>query len=325
VDQQPEAGRTIVTPITQISESSGPLAGSRVLVVDDDPVTCSALNGLLRKRGYEVIVANDGARAYEILQEPDAPSLAIIDWMMPGLDGIELCRKLRSLPSFAYTYIVMLSGRTDKEDFLAGLEAGADDYVGKPFDIDELHARIRAGQRVLASYERLRNRSNQDDLTGLFNRSAITEVLRRELAQAGRDGTPTSLILAEVDDFRQVNDVHGHSTSDAALCELARLLQASIRTYDVAGRFWGGKFMIVVPGCEMDRTIQVAEKLRRAVERHRIRAGDTALTITISLGVASSGGFAIDEGILLTAAERALERAKRAGRNRVEPLPSRAA
>jgi diguanylate cyclase (GGDEF)-like protein len=289
-------------------------------------VTCSVLNGLLGKRGYEVTIAHDGVQAYEILQRPDAPTLAIIDWMMPGLDGIELCRRLRSSPRYAYTYIVMLSGRREKEDFLAGLEAGADDYVSKPFDMDELHARIRAGQRVLASYERLRNQSNQDDVTGLFNRTAITEVLRRELAQAGRDGTPTSLIFAEVDHFRHVNDLHGHAASDAALRELAKVVQTSIRTYDVAGRFWGGKFMIVVPGCEMDRALQVAEKLRRAVERQRIRATDASLLpMTVSLGVASSGGFAIDEGILVAAADRALDRAKRAGQNRVEPLPPRAA
>jgi diguanylate cyclase (GGDEF)-like protein len=311
--------------MTPITEASAPDTGSKVLVADDDPVTRSVLEGLLSKRGYGVISATNGVEAYEILQQPDAPTLAIIDWMMPGLDGIELCRKLRQEPRYAYTYIVMLSGRRDKEDFLAGLEAGADDYIGKPFDIEDLHARIRAGQRVLAWNERVRNQANQDDLTGLLNRSAITETLRRELAHAGRDGTPTSLILAEVDDFRQVNDVNGHATSDAALRELAKLLQASIRTYDVAGRFWGGKFMIVVPGCEMGRALQVAEKLRRAVERQPVRVTQLTLPMTMSLGVASSGGFAIDDGILLSAAERALDRAKRAGCNRVEPLPPRAA
>jgi diguanylate cyclase (GGDEF)-like protein len=219
----------------------------------------------------------------------------------------------------------MLSGRRDKEDFLAGLEAGADDYIGKPFDIDDLHARIRAGQRVLAWNERVRNRANQDDVTGLLNRSAITEALRRELAHAAHDGTPTALILAEVDDLTQLNDLNGHATSDALLRELAKLLQASIRTYDLAGRFWGGKFMIVVPGCEIGRALQVAEKLRRAVERQPVTSGHMTLAMTMSLGVASSGGFAIDEGILLAAADRALDRAKRAGQNRVEPLPPRAA
>jgi two-component system cell cycle response regulator len=309
--------------MTPNPENASPVAGSKVLVADDDPVTRSVLEGLLSKRGYEVVTATDGVQAYGILQQPDAPTLAIVDWMMPGLDGIELCRKLRAEPKYAYTYIVMLSGRRDKEDFLAGLEAGADDYIGKPFDIDDLHARIRAGQRVLAWNERVRNQANQDDLTGLLNRSAITEALRRELAHAARDGTPTSLIVAELDQFQQTNEAAGHAISDAALREVSKLLQASIRTYDLAGRFWGGKFMIVVPGCEMGRAVQVAEKVRRSVERQPVCAGDVTLRTTMSLGVASSGGFAIDESILLGAADRALDRARRGGRNRVEPLPPR--
>ena len=305
--------------MTPNPENAQSRAGSKILVADDDPVTRSVLEGLLSKRGYEVVTATDGVQAYGILQQPDAPTLAIIDWVMPGLDGIELCRKLREEPKCAYTYIVMLSGRRDREDFLAGLEAGADDYIGKPFDIDDLHARMRAGQRLLAWNERVRNQANHDELTGLLNRSAITEALRRELAQAVRDGTPTSLIAAEVDQFQQTNEAEGHATSDAVLRKLSKLLRASIRTCDLAGRFWGGKFMIVVPGCEMDRALQVAEKLRRSVERQPVRAGDVTLRITMSLGVASSGGFAIDEGILLGAADRALDRAKRAGQNRVEP------
>jgi two-component system cell cycle response regulator len=312
---------TIVNASSLLLASSNPVPGSKVLVADDDSVTRSVLKGLLSKRGYEVIVAQDGLTAYEILQSPDAPTLAIVDWMMPGLDGIELCRKLRQSPRHAFIYIVMLSGRRDKQDFIAGLEAGADDYVGKPFDIDELHARMRAGQRVLACYEHLRSQANEDDLTGLFNRGAITEVLRRELEHASRDGTPTSLILADVDHFKQVNDVYGHGTGDAVLRELARILQASIRTYDVAGRFGGEEFLIVVPGCELSRAVQVAERLRRAVERQPIGTAEGALPITISFGVACSDGLEIEQAALIEAADMALYRAKRGGRNRVEPPP----
>jgi diguanylate cyclase (GGDEF)-like protein len=308
-------------PSTLLSPGASLVPGSKVLVADDDSVTRSVLKGLLGKRGYEVIVAQDGLDAYDILQSPDAPALAIIDWMMPRLDGIELCRKLRQSPRHAFIYIVMLSGRREKQDFITGLEAGADDYVGKPFDIDELHARMRAGQRVLACYEHLRSQANEDDLTGLFNRGAITEVLRRELEHASRDGTPTSLILADVDHFKQVNDAYGHGTGDVVLRELARILQSSIRTYDVAGRFGGEEFMIVVPGCELSRAVQVAERLRRAVGRQPIGTDEGALPITISLGVACSEGLEIEQAALIEATDMALYRAKRGGRNRVEPPP----
>src|SRR5919106_835983 len=181
----------------------------RVLVVDDDAITRLTLGTLLTKRGYEVLTATNGDDAYSLLQRDDAPKLAIVDWMMPGLNGIELCRKLRE-SGRAQTYIVMLSGRREKEDFIAGLDAGADEYVRKPFDIDELHARMRSAQRIIAIQEELRSKAYEDDLTGLFNRAGILEILRRELAHAARDGKPLSVLLADLDKFKNVNDTYGH-------------------------------------------------------------------------------------------------------------------
>lgn len=290
----------------------------KILVADDDAITRATLSKLLEQRGYEVVTAADGDEAYRMLNRPDAPPLAILDWMMPGRDGIELCRSLRAPGRTSYTYVLMLSGRREKEDFIAGLDAGADEYVAKPFDIDKLHARVRAAQRIVDLQDELQRRANQDALTGLFNRGAIMGVLQRDLAQAARETKPLSVVLADLDHFKAINDNHGHPVGDSMLRAVGGTLAAAVRAYDAVGRYGGEEFLLVLPGCRIENAREVAERVRAAVARASVETESGPLATTVSLGVAGTEGGTYSADEIVSAADRALYRAKHGGRNRVE-------
>ena len=290
----------------------------RILVADDDPITRISLQSLLTKRGYEVTTASDGDEAHTILLRDDAPPLAIVDWMMPGRDGVEVCKDLRKAGKRSYTFVVMLSGRREKEDFIAGLEAGADDYVRKPFDIDELHARIRAAERILKLQEELRTKANEDELTGVLNRGAIVDILQRVLAHAARANEAVSVILVDLDNFKQINDMHGHPVGDAVLREVSTRLGWSLRAYDALGRYGGEEFLIVLPGCSTGNALEVAERVRGSVANEAVTTNAGELPVTISLGVAGTDSPPVEMDALILGADKALYRAKQGVRNRVE-------
>jgi diguanylate cyclase (GGDEF)-like protein len=290
----------------------------RILVVDDDTVTRVALDTLLTQRGCEVVTAPDAEAADEILQREDSPRLAIIDWGLPGMSGLELCRKLRDADTARRTHVIMLTVKTGTEDVVTGLNAGADDYVRKPFDIDELYARIRAAERLIGVEDELRIQANVDELTGLLSRSAILDVLRRALARGARDKTPLSILLADIDRFKHVNDTYGHAIGDAALRGIAELLNPGLRPYDEIGRYGGEEFLIVLPGCGAGEAHDVAERIRTYTEGHAIDTSAGSLELTVSIGAATAvgdGDVSIDD--LIVTADRALYEAKDAGRNRV--------
>jgi two-component system cell cycle response regulator len=293
----------------------------RVLIAEDDDATRDVLEVLLSERGYEVVVARDGSEAWDLLQQDDAPSLAILDWLMPGQDGAELCRKVRQSGK-PNIYILMLTVKGEREDLIAGIDAGADDYIRKPADVDELCARLRAGERIVRQQEELRLQATHDDLTGVLNRGTILGVLKRELAHGARNGVPVAVILADVDDFKQVNDTHGHAIGDAVLCEVSKRLAAPMRVYDAIGRYGGEEFLIVLSACEAASAVDVAERVRCSVASAPLNTAAGAIAITVSLGVAAVGnGQSLDVDALILAADNALYRAKRAGRNRVEGAP----
>jgi diguanylate cyclase (GGDEF)-like protein len=191
--------------------------------------------------------------------------LAILDWMMPGLDGVEVCRKVRQAGGAPYVYLIMLTGRAERRDVVQGMGAGADDYLSKPFDEQELRVRLRAGRRIVDLQEALRTLATRDALTGTWNRRAILEILRRELARGAREGTPVGVVLADLDHFKRVNDTLGHLTGDAVLSEAARRIGAALRPYDALGRYGGEEFLIVLPGCDPEGASQVAERVRGRV------------------------------------------------------------
>jgi diguanylate cyclase (GGDEF)-like protein len=215
----------------------------------------------------------------------------------------------------------MLTVKTGIEDVVTGLNAGADDYVRKPFDIDELYARIRAAERLISLEDQLRFQANVDELTGLLSRSAILDVLRRALARAARDKTPLSILLVDVDRFKYINDTYGHSIGDAALRGISELLNPGLRPYDEVGRYGGEEFLIVLPGCGTGEAHDVAERIRLYAENHAVDTPAGALELTVSIGVATAMGDDVNIDDLIVTADFALYCAKGAGRNRVAGSP----
>lgn len=298
----------------------------RILIAEDDPISCALLKSTLEKWGYDLVVCKNGIQAWEALQKVDAPRLAILDWMMPGMSGIDICREIRRQTPQPYTYIMLLTSRSHREDMLAGLDAGADDYLTKPFNARELQLRMRAGTRILdlqteliAARDELHVQATHDLLTGLWNRRAVMENLEHELIRAKRQNIPLGLILADLDFFKRVNDIYGHAMGDSVLRETAHRIKAGIRPYDAVGRYGGEEFLIVTPGCDSSNVLIVSERLRAYVCAEPIQTCQGSVKVTASFGVVSSVALQhLDADGFIRAADEALYRAKAAGRNRIE-------
>jgi two-component system cell cycle response regulator len=295
----------------------------RILIADDDLTSRLVLTGVLQKCGHDVVATLDGAAAWEAMQRPDAPTIAILDWMMPGLSGPDVCRRVRGLASDQPPYLILLTSKGEKADIIAGLEAGADDYLAKPFDSGELRARVEVGRRIidlqvrlLEARDALAHEASHDPLTGALNRRAFAEVLSRALSEERRYHGGLALGICDLDEFKAVNDVHGHQTGDEVLVELVHVLSESLRGHDVLARHGGDEF-VVLAGHVGDADVgRIFERMRAAVADHAMptRAGD--LGVTLSFGVSRwTDGQTGDD--LLAAADAALYRAKAAGRNRV--------
>ncbi len=317
-------------PVTSGSKAQ-PSRLDSVLIAEDDPIFHRVLQSQLQKWGYQVVAVKDGLDAWSALQQQNAPPMAILDWMMPGLDGIELCRKIRSSKPGPYRYLLLLTAKDDKKDVVAGLEAGADDYLTKPFDMDELHARVRAGKRILElqdalikAHEALQFESAHDPLTGLWNRGAIAGMLKREVRRSVRSHESLGVIMADVDHFKKINDSYGHPAGDAVLREVAHRLVESVRCYDYVGRYGGEEFLIVVVDCAVSVLGAIAERVRLGIAERPIDTGVGQIRASLSVGLASAQAGSpdsLDPEELVRAADAALYSAKAKGRNRVESAP----
>jgi two-component system, cell cycle response regulator len=305
----------------------GGLRLMQALVVDDSAVYRKLIGDHLRSWGFGVTLAESGSEAWGILEQPDAPKLVLLDWVLPDLDGIELCQRIRQAGSSGpYVYVILLTSKEGHQNMLDAMQAGADDYLMKPFDELELKARLLVGKRILdlqeelvSARESMRRAATQDSLTGLMNRGEIVGMLVRELERARREHKPVGVILGDVDNFKSVNDTLGHLFGDEALREVGRRLRAQLRVYDGVGRYGGEEFLLILPNCDLPNALVRANELRETVASTPVVCSGEERLITMSMGVAVSDCDGKNElEMLLNRADAGLYAAKESGRNRIE-------
>ncbi len=295
----------------------------KILIADDEALSRRLLEKTLERAGYEVTAVENGKQALDQLCKPDGPRLALLDWVMPELDGPGVCRAVRQRSEQTYVYMLLLTAKESKEETVLGLESGADDYLTKPFNAEELRARLRVGERILLLEDRLvearenmRFKATHDPLTSLLNRGAIMELLSRELHRSQREKTSTAILLGDVDHFKRVNDTLGHVVGDEVLIEIANRLLGSVRSYDFVGRYGGEEFLVVLNSCNPVYAPGRAEEIRRSVSNRAVQTAKGPLSLTMSFGALLSADWGprrVEE--LLHEVDVALYEAKRAGRD----------
>jgi two-component system, cell cycle response regulator len=299
----------------------------KVLIADDSATSRAMLRSVLTRWGYDVVMAENGKEALDILAKDDPPPMAVLDWVMPELAGPEVCRRVRETLREPYTYILLLTSKNTKGETVEGLEAGADDYIVKPFDQHELQVRLRAGQRIidlqlnlLQAREELRERASKDLLTMLPNRSAIAHTLEDEISRCHRDHRTVGIILLDLDHFKKVNDTLGHFAGDAVLRETALRLRSNMRPYDQVGRYGGEEFLVVLPNCDLEQAANQAERMRHRLHATGMLVDGQELRVSASFGVTISDGSERSPDVFVRVADEALYRAKANGRNRIWSL-----
>lgn len=297
----------------------------KILVAEDSKYYRILLEDNLKQWGYDPVPADNGAEAWEILQLEDGPRLALLDWIMPQMNGLQVCQKIRSREKESYIYVILLTSQSGKENVIAGLESGADDYIIKPFNEEELKYRLKIGERILRLENRIMQLASIDPLTGVLNRRVFMERLDSEIQRYYRFRTPLSVIMMDLDYFKNVNDLYGHLAGDQVLRQVAEKLGHLIRGYDFIGRYGGEEFIICLPAAGSERISDIAERIRIEIEKMHIplEGNINGVKITASFGVScleKNTGVSIDE--LIKKADNALYQSKREGRNRVCIAPS---
>jgi len=296
----------------------------RALLADSDPDRLRQVESWLAKWGYDVTPSRNGVDAWAKLEAERKPILAILAWRMEGMLGIDVCRRLRLNPDLPSAYVLLLADARGQEDLLEGLNAGADDFLFAPLEPVETRARIRTGARIVeteqalkASQDALRIQSTRDAITGSWNHATILDMLQKERERARRKSGSVGVVLADLDEFRKVNESLGHPVGDEVLREAARRMNSSVRPYDAVGRYGGEEFLIVLPGSDGLGALTVAERIRENFAHRPVLTSAGPVPVTISLGVAAEGGETGGDGsALLLAAGSALMRAQKGGRNR---------
>jgi len=295
----------------------------KILIADDDLFSRRSLARILNKFGHDPIEAADGGQALDVMRRDDSPKLAILDWMMPVFDGPEVCQQVRAVPTDNPPYLLILTSRVAKVDIVAGLEAGANDYLTKPFDAGELKARIGVGCRLIGlqnelmcSRQTLEHQARHDPLTSLMNRRAILDRLGEELGRLRRYGGKLAVGMIDIDHFKQLNDRYGHQVGDEVLKAFSRRLEHNSRADDAVGRWGGEEFLVITPLHADSNEGIIYKRLNRALSAEPILSSVGELRVTASIGCAKADGFADMDNLLITADAR-LYRAKAQGRNRV--------
>jgi len=298
----------------------------RILVAEDDPVSLRLLQACLVEWGYKVTSVTDGQKALEVLQGRKAPRLAMLNWIMPRMNGIDICREIRKRTRKPSTYILMLTAKAKEQDVVEGLQSGADDCLSKPYNPHELRARLRAGRRILdlreqllSAYRLIEAQMTVDPLTGVWSRTVILDILKRQLTLSSETDSPMSLVIANIDHFHDINATFGPLAGDTVLREVGRRFRAALRPPDSIGQSEAGEFVIVLPGCDAPTAASLAEKFRARVDRRAVDTSEGMVPVTVSLGVmVAPSGKALDLDAAWRLATEAVARAKANGRNRVE-------
>ncbi|MGB9068978.1 MAG: diguanylate cyclase [Candidatus Acidiferrales bacterium] len=299
--------------------------GFTVLVADDSPVYRKLVEQTLADEDCVAVFAKSGNQAIEIF-EHGQPDLVITDWNMPDLTGIELCRRIRASASTRYTYVIILTGKAEKENVVQGLSAGADDYLAKPFDRDEFLARVGVGRRLIDLHRQIEAKNRlleelalTDSLTGVPNRRAIEAWSSRQLSGAARHGFSLWMVLIDLDHFKRINDSYGHEAGDAVLKKFAEILRSHTRLSDISGRIGGEEFLFVLTHADRDGTMMVVDRIRQQLAAEKFVFDGATVQVTASFGISGfSGKSAPEFEELLAQADDALYRAKDNGRNRIE-------
>lgn len=309
-----------------VTTTSAPATKWRVLLTDDEPVQRMLIGRMLSRAGYEVIMAEDGQQALEKMKEQEY-CLLITDWEMPNLDGIGLCRAVRSMNLPYYTYTIILTSRDASEHVVMGLQAGADDYLTKPIIEPELLARLNTGKRLVEMERSLRQALEEnrrlsiiDALTGVFNRRYLMEQLSKELDRSARYSHPLSMMLCDVDHFKRINDNYGHQSGDETLVKFSQVLRECLRETDWIARYGGEEFVIVLPETNLSAAANVAERCRAALAKDAFVVGGKSLPVTASFGVSGWQGAVptgSDINKLIAIADTGVYASKEGGRNRV--------
>jgi diguanylate cyclase (GGDEF)-like protein len=298
----------------------------KILVVDDSPIYRKLVEQSLSQEPCTVLFAKNGRQALDLFAE-HRPALIITDWTMPDISGLELCRRIRTEVQTFYVYVILLTGNTDKEEVIEGLAAGADDYLTKPFHPGELHARVKVGRRIADLHHQLQAKNRQleemaltDPLTGLPNRRAIDVWATHELSAAARHDFPVWVAMADLDNFKSINDTHGHDAGDIVLKSFARVLKSNTRQSNICGRLGGEEFLLVITHVEERENVAIAiDRIRKKFGTQRFTVAGHTFGATASFGIVGFRGVAPPNfADLVTRADAALYSAKHKGRNRVE-------
>jgi len=297
----------------------------KILVAEDDPITARILEKYLSDWSYLVFPATNGEDAWKAL-EAENIQIALLDWMMPKLNGLELCRRIRKEKSDPYVYLILVTARSSTQDIVEGLNAGADDYITKPVEPAELKARLQTGNRIISLennnkklQKKLEKLAREDSLTGFLNKKNIHLRLKEELSRGNREKFPVSTLLLDIDEFKNINDSYGHHIGDQVIREISRRLRLAIRKHDHIGRYGGDEFLILLWHTDSDSLQNIARRLCSSIADDPIPTEAGPLPVSLSVGGASSGDhFDVTPDTLLKWSDQALYSAKHLGRNRAE-------
>lgn len=298
----------------------------KLLIADDSRVSRMMLLAITEKWGYEVILAEDGEQAWQIMQQDNAPQLLLLDWEMPKMNGIEVCKRVIASNNKTPVYILLLTSRTASADIVEGLSQGANDYISKPFDSAELQVRLQVGKRMLEMQDKLNKTLDEltvlasyDALTGVLNRRAIMAALPVEIKRIKRQQQILCIGMCDIDNFKIINDTYGHLVGDEVLKEVTKRMQGILRDYDLIGRYGGEEFLLFTPVDDIENSTAMFQRICEVIAAQPVKANDLLIPVTISCGVTT---FSANDDIqdidkLISTSDQALYQAKHGGRNQV--------